>query len=401
MTIALGVGDLRPPRTGRSSSPGWDRAPAIVSAVEAARRPLRLALVCARYLPFLGGIEQHVHAIAGRLAARGVDVTILTTDPGGRLPRREQVDGVEVRRVRAWPAERDYYLAPGIHREIVSGDYDVVHVQGYQTFVAPIALIAARRARVPTVLSFHGGGHSSRLRQAIRPLQLATLRPLLARVDRLVALAPFELAHYARRLRLPVDRFVVIPNGSDLPADAAVSVAREPALLASLGRLERYKGHHRVLETFPHVLEHVPEARLWIGGAGPEEESLRRQADDLGVAERVDIHAIPPDDRPGMARQLARVDTVISLSEFETQPIAALEALALGCKLVVAAAPGLSALAEAGLATAVPTGAPPEVVAAAILDALARPPVGDLPHLPSWDDCADALLSVYEQVAAA
>lgn len=367
--------------------------------MEGARRPLRLALVCARYLPFVGGIELHVHAIAGRLAARGIDVTILTTDPGGRLPRSEQVEDVDVRRVRAWPADRDYYLAPGIHREIVSGGYDVVHVQGYQTFVAPIALLAARRARVPTVLSFHGGGHSSRLRQAIRPLQLATLRPLLARVDRLIALAPFELKEYARRLRLPHDRFVVIPNGSDLPTDAAAGVSREPALLASLGRLQRYKGHHRVLQAFPLVLEHEPGARLWIGGAGPEEESLHRQAHELGVAERVDIHAIPPEDRAGMARELARVDTVISLSEFETQPIAALEALALGCKLVVAAAPGLSALADAGLATAVPGDAPPDVVAAAILDALAQPAVTTLPELPSWDDCADALLSLYEQVA--
>jgi len=376
-------------------------AQAIFSAVEAVRRPLRLALVCARYLPFVGGIELHVHAVAGRLAARGLDVTILTTDPGGRLPARERIDGVEVRRVRAWPAERDYYVAPAIYRELSGGRYDVAHVQGYQTFVAPIALLASLRASLPTVVSFHGGGHSSRVRQAIRPLQLAVLRPLLARADKLVALAPFELEQYARRLRLPHERFVVIPNGSDLPAEAARDVVRDPDLLATLGRLERYKGHHRVLEAFPHVRARRPGARLWIGGTGPEEEPLRRRAAELGLADCVDVHGIPAEDRVRMARELARVDTVVSLSEFETQPIAALEALALGCKLVVARSPGLAALAEAGLASGVDPGAGPDAVAEAIVEALDRPAAADPPSLPSWDDCADALLALYEQIAAA
>jgi len=325
-----------------------------------------------------------VHEVARRLARSGADVTILTTDPSGGLPRRESVDGVEVRRVRAWPAERDYYVAPGIYRELAEGPFDLVHVQGYQTFVAPIALLAAERRRLPTVLTFHGGGHSSRLRQAIRPLQIATLRPLLARADRLVTLAPFERDEYARRLRLPPERFAVIPNGSDLPAAAAVDVRREAGRIASLGRLERYKGHHLVLAALPHLLARRPDARLWIGGHGPEEEALRRLAHELGVADQVEIRGIAPGDREGMARELARVDTVVSLSEFETQPIAALEALSLGCKLVVAAAPGLAALAASGLAAAVPPGAPPEAVADAIVEGLREEGVRPIGR---WSTC--------------
>ncbi len=370
---------------------------AILAPVDGAR-PLRLALVCARYLPFVGGIELHVHEVARRLAARGVQVTILTTDPAGTLPPQESVEGFEVRRVRAYPSDRDYYVAPRIYRELERGSFDLVHVQGYQTFVAPIALLATARRRLPTVLTFHGGGHSSRVRQAIRPVQLAVLRPLLGRVDRLVALAPFELEDYARRLRLPRDRFVVIPNGSDLPAEAAAGVAREPGLIASIGRLEKYKGHERVLAAFPHVVARRADARLWIGGHGAEEVALRQSAEQLGVADKVTIRGIAPGDREAMARELGRVDTVVSLSEFETQPIAMLEALSLGCKLVVATSPGLDALAAAGLATAVDRDAPPAVVADSILDTLERPPVADPPQLPSWDDCARALHALYDDV---
>ena len=63
--------------------------------------PLRLLFVTARYAPFMGGIETHTREVGRRLAASGLDVTVLTADPGGRLPDCETRDGVQIRRVRA------------------------------------------------------------------------------------------------------------------------------------------------------------------------------------------------------------------------------------------------------------------------------------------------------------
>jgi hypothetical protein len=44
-------------------------------------------MVCARYLPDMGGIEMHVHEVARRLAALGeFETTILTTDRSRSRP---------------------------------------------------------------------------------------------------------------------------------------------------------------------------------------------------------------------------------------------------------------------------------------------------------------------------
>src|SRR4051812_34147443 len=75
-------------------------------------RPMRILMVTPRYLPDMGGIETHVHEVSKRLSADGVDVRILTTDRSGTRPPREIIAGVGVRRVPAWPKERDYYIAP-------------------------------------------------------------------------------------------------------------------------------------------------------------------------------------------------------------------------------------------------------------------------------------------------
>jgi glycogen synthase len=359
---------------------------------------IRLLMATARYLPFMGGVELHVDEVARRLARRGVQVTILTTDPSGELPPSEQLDGVHVRRVRAWPANRDYYFAPRVYSEIARETWDVVHVQAYHTFVGPLAMLAARRARLPYVVTFHAGGHSSRLRHAMRPVQVSLLRPLLARADRLVALAPYEIDHYSDRLHVPRERFALIPNGSDLPQVAVGGDSTGPPLIASLGRLERYKGHHRVLSAFPHVLSERPEVRLWIAGTGPYESNLKSLAEELHVSNRTEIRAVPVRERERWAKELSQVKVVALLSEFEAQPIAALEALSLGCRLIVADAPGLSVLAEQGLARRLPLESSAEEVARAILEELDEPPIADPPKLPTWDECADGLLELYQSV---
>jgi glycosyltransferase involved in cell wall biosynthesis len=361
-------------------------------------RSMRLLIVTPRYAPFVGGIENHVREVGTRLAQAGIDVTVLTTDPSGRLPREEVSEGLRVRRVRAWPAKRDYYFAPGLWRVITREQWDIIHCQGYHTLVPPLAMLAALRAKVPYVVTFHGGGHSSQLRNAIRGIQRKLLRPLLARARRLVAVANFEIALFGQQLHLPKERFVLIPNGADLGnvTDAA-PITTDGPLILSVGRLERYKGHHRVLEALPTLLEQRPDVRLRIVGTGPYEADLRRQAQKLGVAHRVEIGGIPPSQRQAMASLLMSASLVTLLSEYETHPIAVMEALALGRPVLVADTSGLSELAERGLVRAIPLESTPRQIAAAIQGQLQQPLVPPMVEWPTWDGCAMALKELYHE----
>ncbi|GAB4215676.1 MAG: glycosyltransferase family 4 protein [Roseiflexaceae bacterium] len=362
--------------------------------------PLRILMVTPRYFPEMGGVETHVSQVAPRLVRAGAAVTILTTDRSGSLPVREETDGVEILRVRAWPAQRDYYFAPQLATYVTQGRWDVVHCQSYHTLVAPLAMLAARRAGVPYVVTFHGGGHSSRLREALRGGQWALLRPLLAGAARLVAIARFEIALYGKRLGLSPERFAFIPNGADLaftPRPAPQS--GDAPLIVSVGRLERYKGHQRVIAALPHVLRAFPAARLRVVGAGPYEGELRALAQRLGVAERVQIGPVAPADRQGMADVLAGAALVTLMSDYETHPIAALEALAMGRPVLVTHTSGLGELADRGLAPAVPLISRPEQIGQAIVAQLRNPQTPPALDLPSWDDCAAGLLDLYQDVA--
>ena len=113
-------------------------------------RPLRVLMVCPRYLPDVGGTEMHVHEVAPRLSALGgFEITVLATDRSRRLPRQEVVEGIPVLRVPSWPRQKDYYVAPGIAAVISQRRWDLVHCQGIHTPVPLLAMLSARRARHP------------------------------------------------------------------------------------------------------------------------------------------------------------------------------------------------------------------------------------------------------------
>jgi glycosyltransferase involved in cell wall biosynthesis len=169
-------------------------------------------------------------------------------------------------------------------------------------------------------------------------------------------------------------------------------------VLASIGRLERYKGHHRVIDALPNVVARRPDARLLIVGTGPYEGALRQRAQARGVADRVRFTSVPPDDREGMAALLREVSLVVLMSEFETHPLVALEAAAARRRLLVADRGGLLELAREGLAQAIPLAAAPDQLACAIVEQLEQPPPARAPALTSWEQCAQGLLSVYRAV---
>jgi glycosyltransferase involved in cell wall biosynthesis len=311
---------------------------------------------------------------------------------------------MQIRRVHAWPTNKDYYFAPGIYRTITRGRWDLVHCQGYHNLVPPLAMLAARRAGIPYVLSFHSGGDVTRLRTALRRVQWTMLRPLLLQAGKLIAVSEFEANFFRERLQLPSERFVVIPNGSahlpevPQPAEATTRGANNSPLIVSIGRLVRYKGHQRLIAALPKVLEQVPDARVRIVGVGPYESTLRQLARRLGVADRVEIRPVPPGDRKGLALLIARANLVTLLSEHEAQGLAAMEALTLGRPVLVAGTSALQELAERGLARSVPLESSPEEVATAVVSQLRQPIVPQNVVLPTWDTCATGLLALYQTI---
>ena len=118
----------------------------------------------------------------------------------------------------------------------------------------------------------------------------------------------------------------------------------------------------------------------------------------LGLSGSVAIGAIPPTDRIAMARALAECSLFVLMSEFETHPLAVIEAAALGRPALVTDTSGLAELARFGIARAVPLTITTPQLAETIAEELRHPrPVPGF-SAPTWQECTDRLVALYSDV---
>ncbi|MGH1487982.1 MAG: glycosyltransferase family 4 protein [Acidimicrobiales bacterium] len=384
---------------------------------------LRILLISARFSPFVGGTEIHTGQVAAQLAARGHRVTVLTTDLNGSLPKHEEIDGFEVVRVRAYPRRSDLYFAPEMRKLIASRPWDLAHVQGYHTAVAPLALRAAQAEGIPTVLTFHSGGHSSRLRNLLRPLQVALLKPYILRSAALIGVSKFEADLFSKRVGIASNEIQIIPNGVDRPTQPTSELAEggtseenppeanpttagwkpDDRVILTAGRLVRYKGHHRIIQAMPKILAGEPRARLLILGKGPYENTLRRMVDRLDIGDRVTFDSIPSESRDRLDALFGSASVAVVLSDYESHGMVAHEALDAGLPLVVLDRSALSEIAATGSARAVPPRATKHEVAEIVLRCLAenadpttaRTPVDTPRRGETWASITDRIEQVY------
>ncbi len=359
-------------------------------------RPIRVLVVAARFIPDQGGTETHIYEITRRMARRGdLDLTVLTTDRSGSRPAREELEGFTVLRCRSYPQRRDYYFAPGIYSRVLSGNYDLIHCQGIHTAVPALAMLAAKRGGIPYVVTFHTGGHSSDVRRRIRNLQWRALGSLLRSAAGVVAVSRFEQRIFQKACRIDASRVRIIPNGGELPVTATPAEV-VPGRIVSSGRLERYKGHQRIIEALPIIRQSIPDATLQILGSGPYEGHLRSLISNLELQKCVTIESIASDDRERMAKSLGGAAVVAALSEYEAHPVAVMEALTLGIPVVGLDAAGMGDLVEDGLVRGVPKDASSTTIARVLVAALEeRRRARGAVMLPTWDTAAASLADVY------
>jgi glycosyltransferase involved in cell wall biosynthesis len=140
-----------------------------------------------------------------------------------------------------------------------------------------------------------------------------------------VAISRFERQIFEGTSHLNPSRFkVIIQNGGNLNTSQPLPNSI-PGRLVSNGRLERYKGHYRVIKAPSIVRATIPNATLHIFGSGPYADELQ-----------------------ALAEALVQALVFAALSEYEAHPVAVIEALTLGVATVGLCSAGIGDLVQDG-----------------------------------------------------
>jgi glycosyltransferase involved in cell wall biosynthesis len=144
------------------------------------------------------------------------------------------------------------------------------------------------------------------------------------------------------------EQVTVIPTGIDLGpyATAVGDPIRQKhgwdndRILISVGRLAKEKNWHELLTAAADVMQSEPNVRLVILGEGEERESLTEQAQELGIADRLELPGTVPFEQ--VPAYLKAADLFCFASQSETQGLVTLEAMAAGLPIAAYDATGTS-----------------------------------------------------------
>jgi glycosyltransferase involved in cell wall biosynthesis len=136
-------------------------------------------------------------------------------------------------------------------------------------------------------------------------------------------------------------------NAGAMPNPLMTTPVTQPDLdqptVVTLRRLSHDKGIDMLVEAWASIAPLHPDWRLSIFGSGPDEESLRRQARDLGLDDEQIFHGLTTD----LDAALSSASVYALPSREEGFPIALMEAMAYGLPSVAFdCAPGIRELLE-------------------------------------------------------
>lgn len=238
------------------------------------------------YYPVLGGIENHVKALAEGLAARNHRVTVLVTNTTSCEQREQHGNLTIIKAGRLLHAASTPLSAGMLWHAARLRDVDVIDLH----FPYPPGDLASLLVpgSPPLVVTYHSDIVRQKL---ILTAYRFLLQHTLTRAARILPTSPNYIAS-SPWLRPHASRCTVSPLSVDVSrfaqADtAAVADIRSrygTPIVLFVGRLRYYKGLHFLIEALTMMHTHP---QVLLVGNGSEEQPLRNQARTMGVESRV------------------------------------------------------------------------------------------------------------------
>jgi glycosyltransferase involved in cell wall biosynthesis len=298
----------------------------------------------------LGGGQMHVLLLAKYLHKANFEVEIATEASGWLVTEAQKlnlrVHQIEISNKVTWQS----FLQ--IHQLLKQTQFDVLHTHG-GTAGFWIRLVAAVLKKRPVIIHTYHGLHYLNLlekagqavQQKIKRVSFKSIdRLLLSYTDRIICVCKSDYDKAIAAGVAKIDRTSIVYNGIEVdkfsrPIDRVVArkiFNLDPTefVFGNVGRLHEQKGHKFLLQAFAKI---DVQARLVIIGDGRLRDELTILANQLEISDRVSFLGARADIR----EFLSAIDIFVMPSLWEGQPIALLEALAIGIPSIASAVDGI------------------------------------------------------------
>ena len=245
------------------------------------------------------------------------------------------IDGVPVNAAYSFGTAFSTPISPAYLRAFLKGASTSDLIVHHAPFPLTDIALLAQKSRIPLVVHWHAEiiGRSL-LKSALMPAIISSLK----RAAKIIVAHPIMIQQ-SDLLKRFSDKCVAIPYGTDINYWSKINQLKVKAgqnsrsessrLLVAIGRLVPYKGFSLLLQALQDI-----DAKLVLIGEGDLLPNLRRQANILGIEDRVVFAGKLPRSEMRALLQTANALVMPSISSAEAFGIVQIEAMAAGCPVI-------------------------------------------------------------------
>ena len=329
---------------------------------------MKILHIVPTYLPAYryGGPIKTVHELNKRLAKKGCEVTVYTTNIDGKdnlnVPLGEEVD-IDGVKVFYFPVSfRPWQHSCRLRRVLAKNikNFDLVHITSVFLAASTLSAYYAKKFNKPYIISPRGS-------LMIEPLKKSGLKKkiYLFLVEK-KNLANASAIHFTTEMEkeeylkagLPLKKAIIIPNGLDAEEFNTIihdsvahfrekfNISNDKKIVLFLSRLNWKKGLDTLIPAFAEVVKKEPKAVLVL--AGPDDENYKKEIKKLIEIGRLGDKVIFTgmllgDDKIAAYRES---DVFVLPSYSENFGQAAVEAMYFGLPIVITRGVGISPSVE-------------------------------------------------------
>lgn len=265
----------------------------------------------------------------------------------------------------------DFHGIPQLHHKNIAVSY--LKIRNDWSPLARHRLIAHLRGFEPDIIHSHMARAAAVAGSVGRKLHIPTIANLhnyvnlkyYRKIDHFIP-GTEDQRRYLEKGGVKTECISLVPHFTRMPGvDEPNLVESSPPIFASFGRFVEIKGFHVLLRSIRILHDRGVQAKLLLGGDGPERTNLERLAKDLAIDDFVKftgwVDSVP--------QFLSQSPYFVLPSLSEAFGIATLEAMAQGKAIIAAAAKGPQQILDENVAYLCPVN-DPEGLASALQEAI-------------------------------
>ena len=294
---------------------------------------MKVCMVSKHFHPFPGGLEVRVYELARYMTEVGDEVLVLTSLEKN-TKHSETIEKIEVLRSKVWVNIFNALITPGIFKNLLTQNYDLIDVNLPDPLNSLFSYIASKIRNKPLIVTYHADIIKSGYTATIFKTLYQPIQTLVLRKARTILVTSPNYAQQSKTLKPYLGKVEVASsfinqtrynphvNGIELKKELCPN---NEQMVLFVGRFVPYKGIENLLKAMAKIKS---KSKAVLIGDGILKDELIKLSQTLGVSDRVLFKTDVTDEQLPNYYGAADVFTLPSINRAEAFGLVLVEAMA-------------------------------------------------------------------------